>query len=221
MAGMRRLVRVALSVLGLVILAGLLAIGALAWQIDRLGRQDEARPSDAIVVLGARVEADGRPGSDLTSRTLHGVDLWQAGYAPWIICTGGFKNERLSAAAVCKRYAVQLGVPATQVFLADGGNSTAEDALAAARVMREHGWRTAILVSHPLHLFRSRWLFTRAGIDAVTSPTTTETDRIVLPLRLWYVLREEGAMVITSMDEVGWFPQEWKLRLQALSHALP
>ena len=61
--------------------------------------------ADAIVVLGARVNADGSPGSDLTSRTYHAVDLWLAGYAPHIICTGGFKNERLSAAAVCRRFA--------------------------------------------------------------------------------------------------------------------
>ena len=78
----------------------------LTWQVDRLGREDQARPSDVIVVLGARVNADGTPGSDLTSRTYHAVDLWQPGMAPVIICTGGFRNEPLSAASVCKRFAV-------------------------------------------------------------------------------------------------------------------
>jgi len=38
-----------------------------------------------IIVLGARVEADGRSGSDLTSR-ITTRDLWQAGYAPFLIC---------------------------------------------------------------------------------------------------------------------------------------
>ncbi len=194
-----------------------LGLMLLAWQVDRLGRRDDARPADAIVILGARVNPDGSPGSDLTSRTYHAVDLWNAGYAPALICTGGFKNEPLSAAAVCRRFAMELGVPATQVRLADGTGNTGEDAVMTARVMAEEGWKTAILVSHPLHLYRARWLFRRAGIDAVTSPTTTETDRIFWPLRAWYALRETGAMVVTALDTAGWLPPTWIARLQTWS----
>ncbi|PKO23829.1 MAG: YdcF family protein, partial [Chloroflexi bacterium HGW-Chloroflexi-1] len=180
---MRRALRVFARGLGLFCLAGLLGFGLLAWQVDRLGRHDDARPADVIVVLGARVEANGRPGSDLTSRTFHAVDLWQAGLAPQLICTGGFKDEPLSAAAVCRRFAIELGMPAGDVWLADGTRNTIEDAQTTAQVMVAHGWRTAILVSHPLHLYRARWLFRRAGVDAVTSPTSTETKRIFPLLR--------------------------------------
>lgn len=214
-----------LRAVGVVLIGGLavlvLGFGLLAWQVDRLGQRDDARSSDAIVVLGARVEADGRPGSDLTSRTYHAVDLWQAGYAPVIICTGGYKNERLSAANVCHRFAVELGVPADQVRLADGTTNTNEDAAATARVMAENGWSTAILVSHPLHLFRARWLFREAGVDAVTSPTSTETGNIFPLLRAWYVLRESGAIIVTVLERWGWLPPEWTERLQALSYGLP
>ncbi len=197
------------------------ALALLAWQVDRLGRRDDARPADVIVVLGARVEPDGRPGSDLTSRTYHAVDLWLAGYAPHIICTGGFKDEQLSAASVCRRFAIELGVPADQAWLADGTTNTIEDAAATAQVMVQHGWRSAILVSHPLHLYRARWLFRRAGIDAVTSPTTTLTSRIFPPLRAWYALREAGALVATALHGWGWLPPRWLARLQAISYGLP
>jgi uncharacterized SAM-binding protein YcdF (DUF218 family) len=215
----------ALRAVGLVILCGvsalLMGLALLAWQVDRLGQRDDARASDAIVVLGARVEPDGRPGSDLTSRTYHAVDLWQAGYAPAIICTGGYKNERLSAANVCRRFAVELGVPPDDVRLADGTTNTIEDAAATARVMADNGWRTAILVSHPLHLFRARWLFREAGVDAVTSPTSTETDRIFPLIRAWYALRESGAIILTVLDRWGWIPPQWTARLQAWSYGLP
>jgi uncharacterized SAM-binding protein YcdF (DUF218 family) len=199
----------------------ILIFALLAWQVDRLGRRDDARAADAIIVLGARVEADGRPGSDLTSRTYHAVDLWQAGYAPFIICTGGYKNERLSAASVCRRFAIELGVPEDQVHLADGTSNTGEDAAAAALVMADRGWRRAILVSHPLHLFRARWLFREAGVDAVTSPTSTETGRIFPPLRAWYAVRESGAIVLSALDRWGWLPPQWTDRLQAWSYGLP
>lgn len=218
---MRRFLRAVLRALLLLIAVTLLAFALLVWQVDRLGREDHARPSDAIVVLGARVNADGSPGSDLTSRTYRGVALWLNGYAPRIICTGGFAGDRLSAAAVCKRFAVQLGVPAEQVFVADGSSNTIEDAQVTAALMAAQGWRSAIVVSHPLHLYRARWLFQRTGVQVVTSPTSTETDRIFPPLRAWYATREAAAIVITTLN--GWrlIPQEWVLKLQMLSYGLP
>lgn len=216
---MRRALFLAARVLFAAFLLIITAFVFLAFQVDRLGRQDHALASDVIVVLGARVNADGSPGSDLTSRTYRAVDLWQAGYAPDIICTGGFKSEPLSAANVCRRFAIELGVPSGRIWLADGSSNTIEDAQMTAMVMAAQGWRTAILVSHPLHLFRARWLFQRAGIEAITSPTSTDTDRIFLPLRAWYVLREAGAIVVTALH--GWdiLPQEWLARLQTWSYA--
>lgn len=217
---MRLFLRRTLRALAVLCLLALMGFVFLILQVDWLGRQDHARPADVIVVLGARVEADGRPGSDLTSRTYRAVDLWQAGYAPRIVCTGGFKDEPLSAASVCKRFAVELGVPDSLVFLADGSSNTVEDAQATAQLMAARGWRTAILVSHPLHLFRARWLFSRAGIDAVTSPTSTETARIFLPLRVWYAGREAAAVVVTALH--GWdvIPAEWVAKLQTWTYRL-
>lgn len=210
---MRRFMRALLRGLLLLIVPALVAFAFLVWQVDHLGQQDHAQPSDVIIVLGARVNADGSPGSDLTSRTYRAVDLWQAGYAPSIVCTGGFKDEQLSAAAVCKRFAIELGVPAEQIWLADGSTNTGEDASVAAEVMAANEWRTAILVSHPLHLFRARWLFERAGVEAVTSPTSTDTGRIFWPVRAWYAIREAAGIIITAVDAWNWLPAEWWTRL--------
>jgi uncharacterized SAM-binding protein YcdF (DUF218 family) len=218
---MKRVLRgMSLLIAGCLVI-GLLVFALLAWQVDRLGRTDDARPADAIVVLGARVDADGQPGSDLTSRTLHAVDLFDEGFAPRIICSGGFKNEPLSAASVCRRYAVGLGVPENHIWLADGTSNTAEDATATAAVMAAHGWHSAILVSHPLHLYRARWFFTRTGLTVVTSPTTTATGRIYLPLRVWYAVREAGAIVINELDGWGWLPHAWKAQLEVWRLNLP
>jgi len=217
----RRVARVVGYGLGGLILIACLGLGVLIWQIDRAGRLDAATPADVIVVLGARVAGDGSPGPDLASRVAHAVDVWRAGYAPNIICTGGFKNERLSAAAVCRRLAIQEGVPAARIFLGDGTTNTAEDAQAASQVMTAHGWRTAIVVSHPLHIFRARWLLQRTGVTAVGSPTSTQVDRIAWPLRLWYTAREAGGIVATVLDDWGWLPTDWRVQLQNVSHGLP
>jgi uncharacterized SAM-binding protein YcdF (DUF218 family) len=167
---MKRALRAAGLIAGAIAVLITVTFALLAWQVDRLGRRDDARSADAVIVLGARVEANGRPGSDLTSRTYHAVDLWQAGYAPYIICTGGYKNERLSAANVCRRFTMELGVPGDRVLLADGTSNTVEDAAAAARVMADHGWQRGILVSHPLHLFRARWLLEEQASTSSPAP---------------------------------------------------
>jgi vancomycin permeability regulator SanA len=88
-----------LRTLGLCLLAmtltAILVVGVLSWQINRLGSQERAQPADVIVILGARVEADGSPSSDLLSRTYHAMDLYNAGLAPVLICAGGAGGDRL------------------------------------------------------------------------------------------------------------------------------
>ena len=222
---MKRALSLALRTAVLLILIALIAFAILALQIDRLGGRDDAQAlgapaADAIVVLGARVNADGSPGSDLTSRTYHAVDLWLAGYAPHIICTGGFKNERLSAAAVCRRFAIELGVPADRIYLADGSSNTIEDAAATAQVMADQGWRKAILVSHPLHLYRARWRLSprRAGCGHQPDEHRGAADRAAGAA--WYAVREAATILITALD--GWkiVPPEWIARLQRWTYRL-
>ncbi len=200
---MKRLLRMLARGLGLLIFIALLGFGLLCWQIDRYGRQDRPQHVDAIVVLGARVTPQGEPDSDLISRTYHGVDLYDAGWAPRLVCTGGYAGDPMSAAAVACRFAIGLGVAPEDTYLAEGSMTTAEDARSTADLMRTHGWRSVTLVSHPLHLYRARWSFRRAGLTVHTSPTTTDTNKIFPLLRLWYVVREAGALVLTALEDWG------------------
>jgi len=186
------------------VVALLAALAVLGWQINRLGGRDDAQPADAIVILGAGVNADGSPGSDLLSRTYHGVDLYNAGLAPVVICAGGVGGDPLAAGAVACRFAVEeLGLPRDRSLVvqeADAYN-TEDEARAVAGLMHAEGWQSAILVSHPLHLFRARWLFRRQGVEAYTSPTNTNLRRILPPLRIWYTLREAGGVLLTAVED--------------------
>src|SRR5581483_5980066 len=51
--------------------------------------RDEARPADAIVVLGA-AQYNGRPSPVLKARLDHAYELFKKGYAPAIITTGSY-----------------------------------------------------------------------------------------------------------------------------------
>lgn len=205
---LRRLVRGLLTLIALVLLAAALTFLYLGWRINYTGAHDEAQQADAIVILGARVESNGQPGPDLRVRTLHAVELFQRGLAPYLICTGGYQNDRLSAAAVACNLAVSQGIPAERVLLADGSMTTREDAASAATLMTDRGWRTAILVSHPLHLERARILFEELGITAHPSPTSTYLDAIPWETRIWLTSREAVGILWLSLEEMG-VPYEW------------
>ncbi|MGD9049436.1 MAG: YdcF family protein, partial [Anaerolineae bacterium] len=136
---LRRLVRALLTLVVLVLLAGAITFLYIGWRINYTGTRDLAQRADAIVVLGARVEPDGQPGPDLQVRTLHAVSLFQRGLAPYVICTGGYHGDRLSAASVACNLAQARGVPAEKILLAEGSMTTSQDAVSARDLMLERG----------------------------------------------------------------------------------
>ncbi|HRI57895.1 MAG TPA: YdcF family protein, partial [Anaerolineae bacterium] len=79
--------------------------------------------------------------------------------------------------------------------------TTRDEAAVVSELMQANGWQTAIVVSHPLHLYRARWLFRREGLDVLTSPTNTDLGRIAPPLRAWYTLREAGGVLLTAAKD--------------------
>jgi uncharacterized SAM-binding protein YcdF (DUF218 family) len=208
----QRMVRSLLTLAALVLLAGAATMLYIGWQINRTGARDEAQKADAIIVLGARVEQDGQPGPDLRVRTLHAVSLFRQGLAPYLVCTGGYHGDRYSAAAVARGLALAQGVPADRILLADGSMTTREDAASAGELLVRRGWRTAILVSHPLHLERARLFFESQGITVYPSPTSTNLQAIPWPARAWLTTREAVGIAWVALEEIG-VPDKWTTQL--------
>jgi uncharacterized SAM-binding protein YcdF (DUF218 family) len=204
----RRLFRVMLLGLELTGLCLIAVAAYLAWRINATGASDAAQQADVIVILGARVLPNGEPGPDLLERTLHGVALWEQELARTVVCTGGHASDPLSAAAVGCRLAAARGVPTASLLLADGAMTTREDAARTAELMRAHGWQTAILVSHPLHLERARRLFAREGLSVYTSPTSTALNDIPWGTRAWLTARETVGIMWTPLEAAG-VPDAW------------
>jgi uncharacterized SAM-binding protein YcdF (DUF218 family) len=143
-------------------------IGVIAWE-----RRDTARHASAIVVLGA-AQYVGRPSPVLRARIDHALSLWQRGFAPKIIFTGGFGDrDTTSEAAVGQRYALEHGVPARDILIENSGRSTAGSLQQVARLMEAEPSPTVILVSDPFHMLRLSILARRFGMTPYTSPTRT------------------------------------------------
>jgi len=150
--------------------------GTTAWavvQIVRQGETDEARPADAIVVLGA-AQYNGVPSPVFVARLQHAVELYQRGLAPWFIVTGGKQpGDRTTEAATARNYAIAHGVPASSILGEDLGRDTLESMEAVGTILRGRGLSSAVFVSDRSHMLRVLRMATDQGLVAWGSPTTT------------------------------------------------
>jgi uncharacterized SAM-binding protein YcdF (DUF218 family) len=134
---------------------------------------DQARPADAIVVLGAAQYA-GKPSPVLRARLDHALDLWNRHLASLLIFTGGIgPRDTTSEAAVGRNYAKKRGVPDSAILVENEGRTTSESMRAVAGMLEVRGLQSALLVSDPFHMLRLRILARRFGFTPYTSPTQT------------------------------------------------
>ncbi len=184
--------------LGRLILAlavgGVLLTGYTTVRIWQQGEQDEARPADAIVVLGA-AQYDGSPSPVLRARLDHAIDLFRSGIAPTLVVTGGkLQADRTTEAGTARAYAVKHGISEAAILMEDRGTSTLESLDSVADILRARGLRSAVFVSDRTHMLRVLRIALDHGIVAWGSPTTTSPTDATLPARAEATVHELGGL---------------------------
>ncbi len=170
------------------------------FQVWQTGRSDQARPVDAIVVMGA-AQYDGRPSPQLAARLDHVVELYRAGWAPLVITTGGkLPLDRFTEAGASAKYLTGRGVPASAIVQEDKGRTSWESLQGVARLMHERSLKRALLVSDPYHMLRIRLMGDELGLASFVSPTPTS------PVSGWSAARREvqEAAGISVGRLIGW-----------------
>lgn len=172
-----------------------LALGTLGIAIVNQARQDEAAPSEAIVVLGTAQWA-GRPSVTFRARLDHALDLYNSGYADLIVLTGGTAaGDELSEAEVGANYLNVAGVPSENLLVVPRGLNSRESIEHASSALLQRDRDEVILVSDPFHMFRVKRIAADFGLDPLGSPTTTSPIRPGSPAEQRYVFREVFAYV--------------------------
>ena len=163
--------RVGLRVAAVAVVIGIVYLTVTFVQVWQASNRDEARPSDAIIVLGA-AQYDGEPSPVLARRLDHAAELYLDGLAPLIVVTGGSRpGDRFTEAAAAAAYLESLGVPGQDIEREVQGGSSWESLAAAARFLRADGITRVMLVSDPYHAMRIDGIAHDLGLDAVVSPS--------------------------------------------------
>jgi uncharacterized SAM-binding protein YcdF (DUF218 family) len=155
-------------------------LGAVGWllaQVSRVAGEiqqqsvlDEARPADAIIVLGA-AEYRGKPSPVLEARLNHALYLYLKHLAPRIITTGGAGGDPVfTEGSVGRAYLAERGVPPEAIVVEREAESTAQSVAAVAEIMRRMNLKSAIVVSDGYHIFRVKKMLESSGLQVYGSP---------------------------------------------------
>jgi len=171
------------------LLVALLYFTVSACTIASYANHSNNRQVDSIIVLGAAVWGN-QPSPVFRERINHAIELWQQGYAPIIIFTGGTDdNEKAPEAEIAKQYAIKHGVSSDSILIETVSKTTEQNLYYAKRLIAEYNLGDAIIVSDPLHMKRAMLIAKDMGLEAYSSPTPTTRYRS-RKTRLGFLVRE-------------------------------
>lgn len=161
--------RFVFRVLGVAVLLAVVYFVVIAMQVVSASRDTVVEHADAIVVLGA-AQYDGQPSPVLQRRLDHAHELYTAGTADQIVLTGAKQpSDRFTEAYAGYVYLIGKGISESALVIVDDGFNTYDSLAAAARVLRNNGHSTVVLVSDRYHNRRLNGVAAEVGLQAQTS----------------------------------------------------
>lgn len=139
-------------------------------EVSRQASRQELRKADAIVVFGA-AEYYGHPSAVFRARLDHAYVLFQRGFAPLIVITGGAADvPRYSEGGVGRDYLIAKGVPDEDIIAETQSSDTSESAERVGAIFHTNDLHSCLAVSDGYHMFRVMKMLQKQGIIAYPSP---------------------------------------------------
>lgn len=175
------------------VLGFLAATGVLV----RNGMSDHLGNADVALVLGNKVNPDGSPSPRLKARLDTAVDLFQKGYFPKIIVSGGTGMEGIPEGTAMKSYLISAGIPGSAILVDDLGVDTQASAENAVSILRAGHMRSVFVITQYFHIPRAKLALSKLGVSPIFNahPRYFEARDIYstireLPAYLKYLIRE-------------------------------
>lgn len=165
---------------------------------DFLIAAEPLEPADAIVVLAGQS----------STRAERAVELYRAGLAPRLIVSDErIRTHGLSAtwAELYRAGVARLPVPESVVTILPLSTSTYDEAVWSREVLRQHGLRSAIVVTDAFHSRRSGLVFRRqfepAGLVARVSPAGDPATA----LKGWWLDEDKALNVLSEYGKLTYY----------------
>ena len=163
--------RIAQVVVGLAALYVVVFQTNLVWWLAApLALTEPAAPADAIVVFAAGTGESGHAGGGYQERLRQAIDLYKAGQSRYLVFSSGFVYS-FREAEVMRDVAVAQGVPASAIVLEQRSKSTYDMVTEVHAILRDHQWRSILLVTSPYHERRATLVWRKAAPEVRVIPT--------------------------------------------------
>jgi vancomycin permeability regulator SanA len=175
-----------------VVLLFLAATGLLVWS----GMSDHLGKADVALVLGNKVNPDGSPSPRLKARLDTAVDLFNKGYFPKVIVSGGTGIEGVPEGTAMKSYLVSAGIPDSVILVDNQGVDTQASAENTVSILQAGQMKSVLVITQYFHIPRSKLALSKLGVSPIFNahPHHFEARDIYstvreLPAYLKYLLR--------------------------------
>lgn len=147
---------------------------------------------DYLMILGARVEADGSPSKALKRRIDAAAEYLLVNPDTIAVATGGMGTDEVMAEAECIRNGlVERGIDADRILVENQSATTAQNMAFSMQLMDCDPETTVGIVSNNYHIFRALKLAQRAGFENVYGLAADYTGYTLL-----HFMMREGACLI-------------------------
>ena len=164
--------------------------------------KDYATHADVIIVLGCNIVGHGGPSACISARSAHAADLYKQGLAPKIIATGGPVEDTTTESEVLAQVLESDGVPPDAIIQENRALNTIQNMAYSQRIMSEHGWNTAILVTEPFHIKRATLIAHDDSMSVYPSPAVNSSNWQVFPVRVYNVLKDTLSLMLYQVKSL-------------------
>lgn len=116
--------------------------------------------ADCIVVFAGGVGESGKAGQGYEERVQHAVELYNKGYAQYMIFSSGYMYA-FKEPLVMKALALFLGVPEKAIIIEDKATNTFQNVKFVKEILEQHTLDEIILVSSLYHMRRASLVFNK------------------------------------------------------------
>jgi uncharacterized SAM-binding protein YcdF (DUF218 family) len=146
-------------------------------------------PAAAIVVLGGGMTGDGVLSASSLRRAVHGITLFQRGFAPLLAFSGPVSRPHGRAEAEVRGEMARLsGASPAAIMTETTARTTREEAARMGALLQPMGVSTILLVTSHAHMARSRQLFENVGFAVHPAPVD-DFSRASQPEARWELMR--------------------------------
>jgi uncharacterized SAM-binding protein YcdF (DUF218 family) len=149
----------------------------------------QLQPTAAIVVLGGGMDGDGVLSTSSLRHAIHGIMLFQRGFAPLLAFSGPVSRPLgREEAEVRAEMARLLGVSPAAILTETTARTTRAEAVHMAALLQPRNVSTILLVTSYAHMARSRQLFENVGFTVQPAPVDDITH-VHTPEARWESVR--------------------------------